>query len=152
MAKRKKDSAGSASTEAAMPPAAATEAAVGDRAAIHITEACTVELGDLSDADGDAGSAAEMARKASEQLREHYAGLVVLIEVPLGPPPGDEESCPRHVDLQLRSAYNRAAMRRLLTGLDLSGARLADGNRVTTYVQALIWLLEQLKPGMILTE
>lgn len=53
-----------------------------------------------------------------------------------------EARSPRHLDFQLTTAQGRG-LRRIRDGLDHSGARLENGRRVQSYVEAIRWLLEK---------
>lgn len=64
-----------------------------------------------------------------------------VIEVPLGTIP-EGVYITRHVEVQLDHSQ-ACTLRRLVEGLDASGARLANGKRVTAAADVVRWLLEQ---------
>ena len=72
------------------------------------------------------------------------AELVLSIDVPL-----DMQPLPReftiHIDTRL-SVEQSTAARRLALALDRRGARLANGQRITSAVQAVRYLLEAIAP------
>jgi len=159
MAKRKKKSAGPASTPAAVDDRTATDSAVrsGDEigAGPHRGRVMPASdgQGELVDGtwDPDTGEFEPLAADADVDGAPHPLTPspprpVTIISVPQGPPiaPGEEGTCPRHVDVQLRNARQRATMRRVFTGLDLAGERTLDGKRVGNHAQAVLWLLEQI--------
>jgi len=164
MAKRKMKSPGTASTREAVVDRPATDSAVGPAASTPEAVQVGDEIGagpyrgramPASDGQGEVVEGMWDPRTgAFEPLAADSdadgAGHPVTISVPLGPPiePGDEGTCPRHVDVQLRYAGHRSTMRRVFTGLDLAGARTANGNRVSTNAQAVLWLLEQIDGTM----
>ena len=84
---------------------------------------------------------ADVAPRCIANICGHLPDERVMIEVPLGPV-GDDCK-PRHIDVQLRTPQQREAMRRIFRGLDLTGARSADGRRVTNTAEAVRWLIEQ---------
>jgi hypothetical protein len=65
----------------------------------------------------------------------------ITIEVPLGKL--DEGYLSRHVDARLTSQLQCESLRRLVKGLRQAGEKLEDGKQVTSYADAVKWLLEQ---------
>ena len=78
----------------------------------------------------------------AEGTEKKYVERTVVIELPIGPLGGGYR--PRHVDVQLRTAAQRGALRQVLSGLDHAGDRTADKRRVTNNAEAVRWLLEQI--------
>lgn len=66
-----------------------------------------------------------------------------VIEVPLGDI-GSGEYLSRHIEGRLKTTRQQLAMKRLLRGLQQSGATTADGRPVQRPGEALRWLAEQI--------
>jgi hypothetical protein len=67
----------------------------------------------------------------------------VLIELPLGKI-GDQEYLSRHVESRLKTRGQQSAMKRLLRGLQASGAKTQDGRPVQRPGDTVRWLMERI--------
>lgn len=77
-----------------------------------------------------------------------YSGLsTVVLEIPLAEPPDNQtvRVGAYHVDCQLRDRHTRETFTRIWAGLDKAGARMKDGRRVTSYADAIRFLIEQVE-------
>jgi len=70
------------------------------------------------------------------------APVTVLIEAPLGYV-GKDEYLSRHVESRLKTREQQLAMKRVLRGLQSTGATTNDGRPVQRPGEAVRWLLEQ---------
>lgn len=80
------------------------------------------------------------AAKKRQQQQEPLLDMI-HIEVPLGEVPSGVYE-PRHVEARL-DAQQGHVLKALMIGLDQRGSRLANGRRVSSYADAVRWLLEQ---------
>lgn len=82
----------------------------------------------------------ELTSDASGLTLDTKNGDTAIVEIPVAVPPDGYFS--RRIDLQLTGPQT-ATLKRIVTGLDATGARLESGRRVTTGVDAIRWLLEK---------
>lgn len=68
---------------------------------------------------------------------------VAVIELPLGDV-GNREYLSRHVESRLKTQEQQLAMKRLLRGLQRTGATTKDGKPVQRPGEAVRWLLEKI--------
>ena len=85
-------------------------------------------------------STADKARTRKKQVKP----TIQAIEVPLGPV-STEENLPERIDIKCMPYHQRLALKKLLRGLEFSGAKLTSGAPVTRPTQAVQWLLEQVE-------
>lgn len=74
---------------------------------------------------------------------EKSSCAVVTVELPLGDV-GEKEYLTRHVESRLKTREQQMAMKRLLRGLQNSGATTRDGRPVQRPGEAVRWWLEQI--------
>lgn len=80
--------------------------------------------------------------KMSKKTKARPAADVVMVECPLGEVP-PHEYAQQHVEVQLNEPQ-AFALKRLVEGLDLAGARLNNERRITEPPDALRYLLERI--------
>lgn len=85
-----------------------------------------------------------MAKKAVKRTQEPHRETVI-IEVPLGPVT-ENEYLSSHVEARFTTTQQRRTFRRLLRGLQQSGARTANGKAVQRPGDVLRWVVEQIAP------
>ena len=92
------------------------------------------------DAAGDVGETPD-GNEAKAAVRVQTA--TVLVELPLGGVDSNEYLS-SHVEARLKTLGQRMAMKRMLRGLQNSGAKTKDGRPVQRAGEAIRWLMEQI--------
>lgn len=79
--------------------------------------------------------------KAATKAEDKKA--TAILEVPIADAV-EHVYCRRHVNANL-NREQAIKLRRIVDGLDASGAKLANGRRVVTVAAAVVWMIEQVK-------
>jgi hypothetical protein len=90
------------------------------------------------------GVAEELESKPQRELSTATA----IIEIPLGEV-ADQEYLSRHVESRLKTREQQLAMKRLLRGLQASGATTQDGRPVQRTGDVIRWMMEQVTTGAV---
>jgi hypothetical protein len=84
---------------------------------------------------------------ASERLKANITGkghVPIHLAILLGPDPDPADYLTNHLEVRLLTAAQRIGLRRLWSGLDAAGVRLANDKRPARAGDAIRWLLEQI--------
>ena len=82
-------------------------------------------------------------RRVSPQAESNGHGPVAEVQLPIGAYPECVPDGLTHIDIRLHRDHSRA-LRLLMEGLDKAGERLQSGRRVTSQVDSVRWLMDQI--------
>lgn len=94
--------------------------------------------------------------EAAAKLEETHGGTVIALQFPMARvnlhhPGGYQSKVKQHVELQLRGDEKRAVLW-IKNGLENARAKLNSGRYVSTYTDALRWMIEQATREFLLAE